>query len=60
MYIRLGTNLERDSRGGGIGIVYSLRTSLDIRAHTVVVTCGDITKKYSGGEHQAKIYGICS
>ena len=37
MYVRLGTNLECDGRRGGIGIIYSLRTSLDVGAHTVVV-----------------------
>jgi hypothetical protein len=37
MYVRLGTNLKRDSRGGGIGIVYSLRAGLYVGAHTVVV-----------------------
>ena len=37
MYIRLGANLERDSRGRGIGIIYSLRASLNVGAHTVVV-----------------------
>ena len=37
MYVRLGTNFERDSRGGGIGIVYSLRAGLDVGAHTMVV-----------------------
>lgn len=41
MYVRLGTDLERDSRGGGIGIVYSLRAGLDVGAHTVVVTRGE-------------------
>ena len=41
MYVRFGTNLERDSRGGEIEIVYSLRASLDVRAHTVVVASGE-------------------
>ena len=40
MYVRLGANLERDSRGRGIGIIYSLRASLNVRAHTVVVARG--------------------
>ena len=40
MYARLGTNLEHESRGGGIGIVYSLHASLDVVAHMVVVACG--------------------
>jgi len=37
MCVRLGTNLERDSRGGRVGIVYSLRAGLNVGAHTVVV-----------------------
>jgi hypothetical protein len=41
MYVRLGTNLERDSRGGGIGIEYSLRTSFNVGAHTVIVARGE-------------------
>ena len=41
MYVRLGTNLERDSRGGGTGIVYGLRACLDVGAHTVVVARGE-------------------
>jgi hypothetical protein len=41
MYVRLGTNLECDSGGGGVGIIYSLRTSLNVGAHTVVVTRGE-------------------
>ena len=41
MYVRLGTNLERDSRGGGVGIVYSLRAGLNVGAHTVVVARGE-------------------
>jgi hypothetical protein len=41
MYVRLGANLERDSRGGGIGIIYSLRAGLNVGAHTVVVARGE-------------------
>ena len=41
MYVRLGTNLERDGRGGSIGVIYSLRASLDVGAHTVVVARGE-------------------
>ena len=41
MYVRLGTNLERDSRGGGIDILYSLHASLDVGAHTLVVARGE-------------------
>jgi len=37
MYVRLGTNLERDSRGGGIGVIYGLRTGLNVGAHTVII-----------------------
>ena len=40
MYVRLGANLERDSRGGSIGIIYSLRTRLDVGTYTVVVARG--------------------
>ena len=40
-YLRLSANLERDSRGGGIGVVYSLRAGLNIGAHTVVVARGE-------------------
>ena len=36
-YVRLGANLEVNSSGGSFGIIDSLGTSLDIRAHTVVV-----------------------
>ena len=41
MYVRLGTNLERDSRGGGTDIVYSLRASLYVGAHTLLVARGE-------------------
>ena len=41
IYVRLGTNLESDSRGGGTGVVYSLRAGLDVGAHTVVVARGE-------------------
>lgn len=41
MYVRLGTNLERDSRRGGVGIVYSLRAGLNVGTHTVVVARGE-------------------
>ena len=37
MYVRLGANLERDSRGGGIGVIYCLRTGLNVGAHTVII-----------------------
>ncbi len=41
MYVRLGANLERDSRGGGTGIIYGLRAGLDVGTHTVVVACSE-------------------
>jgi hypothetical protein len=37
MYVRLGANLERNSRGGGVGVIYRLGASLNIGANTVVV-----------------------
>jgi len=37
MYVRLGANLEPDSRGGGIGVIYCLRTGLNVGAHTVII-----------------------
>ena len=40
MYVRFGANLERDSRGGSIGIIYSLGAGLNVGAHTVVVARG--------------------
>ena len=40
MYVRLGANLERDTRGGGIDIIYGLRAGLNVGAHTVVVARG--------------------
>jgi hypothetical protein len=36
-HVRFGANFKYDTRRGGLGIVYSLRTSLDIGAHAVVV-----------------------
>ena len=40
MYVRLGANLERDTRGGGTDIIYGLRAGLNVGAHTVVVARG--------------------
>jgi len=40
MFVRLGANLECDSGGGGIGIIYGLRAGLDVGAHTVVIARG--------------------
>jgi hypothetical protein len=37
MYVRLGANLERDGRGGRIGVIYCLGTGLNVGAHTVIV-----------------------
>jgi len=41
IYVRLGTNLEGDSRGGGIGIIYGLGAGLNVGANTVVVARGE-------------------
>jgi len=38
--VSLGANLECDSGGGGIGIIYGLRAGLDVGAHTVVIARG--------------------
>jgi len=38
--VGLGANLERNIRGGGIDIIYGLRASLNVGAHTVVVARG--------------------
>jgi len=38
--VSLGANFERDIRGGGIGIIYSLRAGLNVGAHTVVIARG--------------------
>ena len=35
--VRLGANLEPDTRGGGVGVIYSLRAGLDVGANTVVI-----------------------
>ena len=40
MYVRLGANLERDSRGSGIGVIYCLRTGFNVGAHTVIIARG--------------------
>jgi hypothetical protein len=36
-HVRFGANLQYDTRGGGLGVIYGFRTSLYIRAHTMVV-----------------------
>jgi len=37
-HVRLGTNLKVDTTRGGFGVVNSLGASLDIGAHTVIIT----------------------
>lgn len=37
VYVRLGTNLERDRWGGGVGIIYGFCASLNVGAHTMIV-----------------------
>ncbi len=44
IYLRLGADLERDSRGGSIGIIHCLRTGFDVRAHAVVVARSEGTE----------------
>lgn len=39
--LRLSTDLKADTLGGGLGVVDSLGTSLDVRADTVVVACSE-------------------
>ena len=41
MNLRLSTDLKADTLGGGLGVVDSLGTSLDVRADTVVVACSE-------------------
>ena len=49
--IRFNTNFEVDTGGGGLGIIDSLGTSLDVRAHTVIVAggeCRSVTQALNG------------
>lgn len=51
VYLRLGTDFEVNTGSGGLGIIDSLGTGLDIGAHTVVVAGsvrGPITQAVDG------------
>lgn len=41
VYVRLDTNFEVDTGGGSLGIIDSLSTGLDVRAHAVIVAGGE-------------------